>query len=131
MSNTTNSDDALPEDWTPSDNMTAWDWDDAMIWEMKTRIEDLEPRNVEVMWRKAQEYRHWIQREEEHVERLSKRNAELEAALERIAAESNLGMSVYLSSSEMTRDYMGKVARMKQAAADALAAYAAEQEGTP
>lgn len=43
------------------------------------------------------------------------------AALERIANESDLRMSAYLSSDDMLRDYIGKVVRMKRIAADALA----------
>lgn len=42
-------------------------------------------------------------------------------ALARIANESALGMSAYLSSSEMQRDYIMKVDKMKRIAADALA----------
>lgn len=63
---------------------------------------------------------------EAQVVQLEAENAALRAALEQIANTSNLGMSAYLSGSEMTRDYVGKVAKMKQTAAAALAASAQE-----
>ena len=69
----------------PSDNLTGFDLDDLSIWGTKTRIEDLTPDQIKVMWETVQRYRREIESEARRADAAEQDNERLKAALEPFA----------------------------------------------